>query len=252
MDKAAVFDLYTRTVRQHPDEDADTRIVETDGLVLSIGRFVFVSYWTIKGEDAPGVIHRLVNGIRKPGMPIIWRIYESDAPASLPDHLAAHGFVRHPQERLMVLDLETHAPHASDVRIVEVTDLGGYRDWITASRAAFGRGWPEESDEDIRKALRSRQNICFVAYDGDTPIGACKLWAPADAPFCGLLGGGVVPEARSRGVYRAMTDHRLSLARQRGYRYAAVDANTLSGPRLAAMGFDDIIGATTWTLDFPA
>lgn len=252
MDKAAIFELYDRTVRRNPGDDASSRTERVGGMIIVAARFRFVSWWDFDDDGAGAVVDSLVNELRDPGQPLIWRIYEQDGPPSLVRHLSGHGFIPQDPGRLMVSDLEAfEAPAGQDMTIRVITDAQGLADWNRVNTAAFGYSWAREDEDGIQAALADRSKLRLIAYDGDTPVGSSALWTPPGLPFCGLLGGGVIADARGRGVYRAMTDHRLRLARERGYRYAAVDANGQSGPRLERMGFTPITSETTWLLDVP-
>lgn len=250
MDTSALLELYDTTVRQIPDADPTTRVVSRDGLVLICKRFVFVSWWDVQPADADEVIRTLVNDIRAPGQPVIWRIYEHDAANGLGERLSAHGFIQQPSGRLMVYDLADAPPppRTADIRKVETPD--DYRAWSSVNNAAFSSNFPCD-DAEIEMALADRAKPLFTAFENGEPVGCACLWTPVEKSFCGLHGGAVLAEARGRGHYRDLTMHRLHLARTLGYRYAGVDANSNSGPRLERMGFTPIIGETTWLLDFP-
>lgn len=251
MDTAALLELYDTTVRRTPDADPTTRVLCRDGLVLVCKRYVFVSWWDFQPDEADETIRTLINDIRASGQPVIWRIYEHDAAGDLGERLTAQGFIQQPSGRLMVYDL-AHAPppsRAADIRKVETAD--DYRIWSSVNNAGFGSNFPCDAAE-IEMALADKAKPLFIAYENGAPVACACLWTPVEKSFCGLHGGAVLAEARGRGHYRDLTMHRLHLARTLGYRYAGVDANSNSGPRLERMGFRPIIGETTWTLDFDA
>lgn len=251
MDTAALLELYDTTVRQSPGESEHALIHRRNGLVVVRKRYAFVSWWDFPSEAADLAIRCLVEDIRAPSQPVIWRIYDHDGPEDLPGCLAAHGFVPQPSGRLMVCDLTELAPprRTTDIRKVETAD--DYRVWSRINNASFGSNFPCD-DAEIEMALSDTTKPLFTAYQEGIPLACACLWTPQDRTFCGLHGGGVLAAARGRGLYRELTMHRLQLARTLGYQYAGVDANSNSGPRLERMGFKPVIGETSWTLDFPA
>lgn len=250
MDTAALLKLYDERVRQNPGEDPGSRVVRKAGLVLITRRYCFVSGWNLAPDEADAAVRTLIDDIRQPGQAVIWRIYDHDGPDGLGARLAAHGFVQHAPGRLMVLDLADPLPpqRATDIRKVETAD--DYRIWSHVNNTGFGSNFPCD-DAEIEIALSDTSKPLYIAFEDGTPLACGCLWTPADKSFCGLHGGAVLAEARGRGLYRDLTMHRLHLARALGYRYAAVDTNSNSGPRLERMGFAPVIGETTWTLDFP-
>ena len=156
------------------------------------------------------------------------------------------------RERLAVAETDLERDRrrpAEERRKVETAD--DYRTWSRINNAGFGSNFPCD-DAEVRMALSDTSRPLYTAHENGTPLASACLWAPEDRTFCGLQGGAVLAEARGRGLYRDLTLHRLHLARALGYRYAAVDANANSGPRLEGMGFAPVTGETTWTLDMPA
>ena len=251
MQTAALLKLYEERVRRNPGQTALARVERRNGLVLVRQRYVFVSWWDFPPDEADETIRTLIEDVRAPGQAVIWRIYDDDGPADPPHHLAAHGCIQHPPGQLMVLDLANELPphRATDIRKVETAD--DYRTWSRINNAGFGSNFPCD-DAEVRMALSDTSRPLYTAHENGTPLASACLWAPEDRTFCGLQGGAVLAEARGRGLYRDLTLHRLHLARALGYRYAAVDANANSGPRLEGMGFAPVTGETTWTLDMPA
>lgn len=67
-----------------------------------------------------------------------------------------------------------------------------------------------------------------------------------------LFGGGVLPQARGRGVYRALVRARWEDAKQRGTPALTVQAGRMSRPVLERLGFEFIAPMLTYVDDFSA
>ena len=84
-----------------------------------------------------------------------------------------------------------------------------------------------------------------MAMAGGTPV--CSARASfGSGDFCGLWGGGTLPEWRGRGIYRALVGYRARLAAARGYRYLQVDASPQSRPILERLGFSCLAMTTPY------
>ncbi|HEY1118443.1 MAG TPA: GNAT family N-acetyltransferase, partial [Acidimicrobiales bacterium] len=93
-----------------------------------------------------------------------------------------------------------------------------------------------EHPGEVRK-VRTGGGGAVVAYLDDRPVGSGGLTvAGRDAR---LWGGGVLPETRGRGVYRALLAARLDYARDVGAELAIVKGRVeTSGPILRRAGFE--------------
>lgn len=65
-----------------------------------------------------------------------------------------------------------------------------------------------------------------------------------------LFGGGVLPGARGRGIYRALVKARWEAAVKRGTPALTVQAGRMSGPVLERLGFELIAPMPTYVDDF--
>jgi GNAT superfamily N-acetyltransferase len=141
------------------------------------------------------------------------------------------------RETLLALDLTDGGPVPPSG-----ATLRHGREAIDGAIAVFRRVWAEQADEVVgllRRALRDAPpavDVVVVEMDG-VPVAAGWSSFASDSPFVGLWGGATVPEARGRGMYRALVAGRVEEARRRGRRLAAVDAGPMSRPILERLGF---------------
>jgi len=138
-----------------------------------------------------------------------------------------------------------HPPEGESSGEVAVTAVDAYEDFTAstfvvldafefpeAMRAEAAAELPQRWDEYRDPANPGRQ---YVARIGDEIVGT------AGAVFGGtgvnLFGGAVLPRARGRGVYRALTAARWQEAVDRGTPALTVQAGRMSMPVLAKLGF---------------
>lgn len=125
-----------------------------------------------------------------------------------------------------------------DVMVTVVGGLADLRAATDAGAAAFGT--VPLDDDELADALQADTEMpeanWFLATRGGVPVGSCG--ATLDADVVRLWGGGVVPEARGHGVYRAMLVERLHWGAERGADLALVKGRVAtSAPILRRAGF---------------
>lgn len=91
---------------------------------------------------------------------------------------------------------------------------------------------PAQFEEDVRSGVAHY----WAAYDGGRPIGFARALDMEDG--VALMGGAVLPEARGRGVYRALVHARWLHAAERGTPLLVVQAGPMSAPVLDGLGFE--------------
>ncbi len=138
-------------------------------------------------------------------------------------------------------------PEGIETRLVET-----WEDYCAAhdvGHAAFGT--PEVSEAERREQfgrLGSPENpgrLFCAAIDGKV-VGSAYA-ALGDAGV-NLFGGSVLPEARGRGVYRALIRERWDFAVERGTPALTVQAGRMSKPILVGLGFE-LVGAARVFVD---
>jgi GNAT superfamily N-acetyltransferase len=167
-----------------------------------------------------------------------------DAPEGLETALQARGGVI--DETLDVLarpldELPDLAP-AADVELRWADDFDTFVDSVHLNADIFGGTKPDRAGlepvfPDEQTKFRGGGGGAVVAYLQDEPVGTGGITVAG--PDGRLWGGGVSPEARGRGVYRALLAARLAYAAGNGCEIAVVKGRVeTSGPILRRAGFE--------------
>jgi len=181
----------------------------------------------------------------------IWWIGPSATPWDLADHLQAHGLV--PDNR------PGSEPHATSMVVTEepppappgvsARRVASLEEFITAGRIADASfGAPEEDAkayEAISEASFAREQEghaprAYLAFLDDEPVGVGRAFFADDCPAVLMIGGGVLPHARGRGVYRALVRARWDDAVAAGTPALTAQAGAMSRPVLEKLGFQAV------------
>jgi GNAT superfamily N-acetyltransferase len=251
IDRVAVLHRYDREMRADPPASAGSVIERTPLLVRESTTQDTILYASLSSATAPSAVTAEARRAHETGRTVEWKVYAHDVPTELPELLERAGFQADEAETLVVYDLtgpptEPVAAELAEVR--EVTDAATFADALTVSEAAFGPSGRATLHE-FRNRLADPTVRLFVAYLDRRPVAAGRLELPDRRAFAGLWGGGTVPEARSRGVYRSLVRARAEFARRRGYQYLTVDARETSRPILERIGFVRLTGIRGWVLN---
>lgn len=180
-----------------------------------------------------------------------WTVGGSSTPADLADQLQAHGFV--PDERpgwephttALVLASEPPAVDGVEARRVE-----SYEEFVRAaeiSRAAFGASeedhaeWQPIAAERYEKERSGDGARSYIAFVDGRAVGAAAAIVENDLPAVLMIAGGVLPEARGAGVYRALVRARWDDAVANGTPALCVQAGKMSRPILERLGFETVV-----------
>jgi GNAT superfamily N-acetyltransferase len=254
--RAELLARYDREMREDPPRSPGAIFERTGVLVREQRDEDTIIFARLTSESAPRVVREEAERARSLRRPLEWKVYAHDAPPELASLLEGAGFQPDEPETLVALDLqklETPPASAESPRVRQVETTATFEDALLVSRAAFGPSGPETL-EQFRTRLADPTARLFVAYLGDQPVSAGRLELPEGRSFAGLWGGGTIPEARHRGVYRALVYARAERARQLGYRFVTVDARETSRPILERLGFVPLTGIRGWLLpvDLPS
>jgi GNAT superfamily N-acetyltransferase len=157
--------------------------------------------------------------------------------------LEGHGLVNEDTpgfeavENAMALVQPPAGSRSSDVEVTEIETLD---DYIAASRLAdqvFGMTALSRDVLEVRfrQMQESPSARSFVARLDGRPVGSA--FAALGEAGVNLFGGGVHPDARGRGVYRALVEARWELAVARGTPALTVQASAMARPICERFGF---------------
>ena len=250
MDASAVLALYDTGMRADPP--AETGLVsQWAGPVLRrMGVRAFIEHWTFDAAGADAAVAAEAAHFRRSGLAVEWRVFSHDGPANLEAALARAGFAPEPAETFLVFDLAEPldaGPIPTGVTVRRVGDADGLDEVLAVRAEAFGSEHAALQTE-LAGRLTDPALSLYVAYVDDRPAASARLEAPEGRPFAGLYGGGVRPEFRGAGLYRALVRARADEAVQRGVRYLTVDAAATSRPILERMGFQALATVRGWEL----
>ena len=170
-----------------------------------------------------------------------WKAFAHDYPPDLIGQLRGMGFDAEEPEALMVLDLEDTPAllhHQSEYEVRRITNAKGMKDVVAVQNEVWGEGhsWTNERLLDWLETHPDYVSI-YAAYAEGRPV--CCGWMdfPAGKDFAGMWGGSTLPQFRNQGFYTALVAVRLREARERGFRYATIDAQPSSRVILEKRGF---------------
>jgi GNAT superfamily N-acetyltransferase len=180
----------------------------------------------------------------------MWWIGSSATPSDLVDLLRVRGLV--PDARA------GSEPHATTMALVEeppeappdvvarrVADLDEFRLANRLAGEAFGAqeslaAWDDAAEERFAAERAGHAPRTYLAFLDGEPVGVARALLDPDCPAVLMLGGGVVPQARGRGVYRALVHARWNDAVAAGTAALCTHAGQMSRPILGQLGFQTV------------
>lgn len=177
------------------------------------------------------------------GHPWRWLVGPSSRPDDLGERLARAGYEPNRGSVGMALDLDGFVPETPPpgVEIVTVDDLAGLAAWESIQRTALDldetrtRAWGDAQDRALSADVPLHDWIAFL--DG-VPVASAALFVAGGV--AGIYNVATVPEARGRGIGRAVTAAALAEAVRRGERTAVLGASELGYPVYRRLGFRDV------------
>jgi ribosomal protein S18 acetylase RimI-like enzyme len=255
VDAPALIELFNATVRRDPAPTAAMTVTRGGGVVRIADPKPFVLWWDFPARAMAAAVAAQAAFARESGLPVIWRVYDFDQPAGLNDCLELAGFESADAGTLMFLDLDAASAGAASlpdgVTISRVETLVDLEDFSQAASRGFGESRAGQGLAFANRLADPDFRLYLARADGE-PIGTGRMETGWGGQFGYLFTGSVIPEWRSRGVYRALVGARMEDARRRGLRYLATEARDTSRPILEMLGFRPIGRQITWKFTPPA
>src|SRR6202162_6285763 len=254
MDEAAI--LRQLDVERQTVADSYGRLERTPYVVRAFGighRWGGILYSRFSHSETEAIVDAEIGYFTGLNYEFEWKVYSHDEPPDLLEQLRDRGFRIGDEEALLIRELSPFliAPLPAGVTVNPVRDEQGIADFLSVESAI----WPGEPSK-TRELLLSimgdpqQRDQALVAYFARKPAGCGRVTASQHSQFAGLWGGGVLPEFRGRGVYRALLSARIDHVRQfESIRYLRVDAMLTSRPILENYGFKRV--ASTWPAEWP-
>jgi GNAT superfamily N-acetyltransferase len=233
-----------------PRESGLKRIL-TDRYCLLLGpvpTFTSVSHLRLAPEDVAEVISEVRAHVAEHGhREAMWWIGSSATPGDLADRLQAHGLVpdnrpgSEPHGTSMVLVDEP--PQTAEVDARRVRTLDEFRIATKLTSVAFesppeeAAAWEAIAEERFAAERAGHSPRTYLAFVDGEPVAVARALVEPDCPAVLMIGGGVVPSARGRGVYRALVRARWDDAVAAGTPALCTQAGAMSRPILESLGF---------------
>ncbi|UXN32811.1 GNAT family N-acetyltransferase [Glutamicibacter sp. M10] len=240
----ALYDAQLRTDAETPSALSVTMLGELRLVTFANGRG-FITYPHIT-DQAPQSLAELVPAAlehftQQPEIRTVeFKTRGHDHAPGLAQRLEELGFVAEPTESIMIGLMQTlisDQPTPEGVEVRQVTTPAEIEQMCRMVDQAFGEPYdPATTDALIsRSATKDGMELWVAIIDGHM-VGAGRLEPVVGTEFAGLWGGGVLPEYRGRGIYRALTDARARSALSHGLRYVHSDSTEYSRPILESQG----------------
>lgn len=219
--------------------EAVTRLDRPDVLALHDGGTRDLHNQVIRTSTSEDALPALIEEIQRFHTSVSqWLVVPPFMGSQLEKLLPAHGYAPRFEGDAFTLPSSTRFAEGA-VEVVEVHDLATIADNISVCERAFDK---TIEGVDLARELAlctgpQRRTARFVAYLDGEPVGSANINRYPDFGF--LWAGGVHPDHRGRGVYRALLGARCRWAEREGIGHVGLYANRkTSGPVVAGLGFD--------------
>lgn len=255
LDAAEMLRLYDEQLRLAPEFAGATNVTRLGPLHLveyTESRGV-VTYRDLDGADAVE-IRRLVADAKaffeakEKITNVRWKPRAHDAAPGLCEALVAEGFEPEDTRAIMVgeaksLVIEEELPKGVRLRqIAKEEDLNAYG--VMADKA-YGLNRAEQYARRLLGLIAENNGVeIWVAEADGKIIGGGRLDPVPGTDFAGLWSGGMLPEWRGQGIYRALTSVRARSALEMGKTLIQCDCSVYSRPILEKSGLVKISETT--------
>jgi GNAT superfamily N-acetyltransferase len=232
------------------DKDLRLRIMYPEArkeITKDVVRFIrqspgmnFVSFTFANERNLDRVIGKELEYFVPMNQPFTWKVYDHDLLPSLKEKLLSYSFASDDDPAaVMVLNVKrapaaTFQPVQADIRRIDT--LAGLKDVIYVLDQVWG-GHNTWVNDRLGGHLKIPGYLSvYVAYVDDQPASIAWTYFPR-GHFATLFAGSTIAEYRKQGLYTSLLATRLKEIRERGYRYAVVEAGSMSKPIVAKHGF---------------
>ena len=171
-------------------------------------------------------------------------------PPDLGVRLLARGFQVGWRPCWMALDLDrvrTDHPRPEGLRV----EADGESSFLNMKHLPYAQVDEPCARPDLQERYRDRLRRFVAVLDGRVVGQSTVFLTEGPLGAAGIYDVGVEPEARNRGIGKAVTLAACLVARERGYRYAVLNATDLGRPAYERLGFEWLGDGWTWWLNVP-
>lgn len=239
-----LYDQQLRTEAETPGAQSITRLGPLRLATYANGRG-FTTYPHFSGKE-PQTLAQLAGAALEhfAAQPRIteveFKTRGHDHAPGLAQRLEALGFIAEESESIMIGPLQallSGDPGQAGLELRRVSAAEEIEEMCRMVDQAFGEPYdPATTQALISRMGRNDGMELWVAWLEGRMAGAGRLEPVAGTEFAGLWGGGVLPEYRGRGVYRALVDARARSAIAMGCKYVHSDSTEYSRPILERQG----------------
>ena len=203
----------------------------------------FVAFTFANESKLHDVIHQELEYFSPLAQPFTWKVYDHDRLPNLKEELVSHGFVSDDDPAaVMVLDIKKadrsfFQPVQADIRRIETR--AGLEDIIYVLDQVWGGHHTWVNDRLGNHLQIPGYLSVYAAYVDDQPVSIAWTYFPRGS-FATLFAGSTIAEYRKQGLYTSLLATRLNEIRERGYRFAVVEAGAMSKPIVAKHGFQHL------------
>jgi GNAT superfamily N-acetyltransferase len=218
--------------------------IERDGYVYIAGIRSATVHRARLGDVATAVQWTRAESRRRKHRDLTWWVGDSATPAGILEQLPALGVVVDEEEPVLTGMTATSPPPAAAGGI-EVRPVETVEDYLAALEVDWEVWQTPEAERAERRVLEAERwepmqasGVVhhFSAFLDGQRVGFGRAIHTRTA--VALFGGSVLPEARGKGVYRALVRARWDHAVERGTPTLVVQAGAMSAPVLAGLGFE--------------
>jgi GNAT superfamily N-acetyltransferase len=218
--------------------------IERDGYVYIAGTRSGTVHRVRLGDVAAAVKWARAESLERGHRELTWWVGDSATPADILSRLPELGVVANEDEPLLT-GMTATSPPPPAAEGIEVRRIQTLADYLAALEVDWEVWQTPEAERAERRVLEAER---FAPMQGSGVVHHFAAFLDGERVGFGraiytetavaLFGGSVLPEARGKGVYRALVRARWDAAVARGTPTLVVQAGAMSAPVLAGLGFE--------------